>query len=122
LAKIDYFPRFEFISVSPFFSQALDRWLRAQVLWVLGRPDDALRWFNTLSDGWGEFLFAGPAHFRQGQIYEELADTASAIEHYSKFLRLWDEADPNFQGLLTEARDARDALEARDNPAQDTPR
>jgi tetratricopeptide (TPR) repeat protein len=122
LGKIDYFPRFEFISVSPFFSQALDRWLRGELLWELGDREAALAWYNTLSDGWGEFLFAGPAHLRQAQIYEELADTVSAINHYDKFLELWGDADPEFEGLLVGAEGALAALGAGNNPPQDPPR
>jgi len=120
--SIDYFPRFEFISASPFFSRALDRWLRGELLVELDRPGEALAWYNTLSDGWGEFLFAGPAHLRQAQIYEELADTASAIHHYQEFVRLWSEADPVFGGLLAEAGEALDALGAGSSPSQDPPR
>jgi tetratricopeptide (TPR) repeat protein len=121
LEAVDYYPPFEFISVSPFFSRALDRWLRGELLLELGRPRDALPWFNTLSDGWGEFLFAGPAHLRQAQIYEEIPDTALAIEHYTEFLRLWGGADPAFEGLLREAREALNALGAGDDPAQNPP-
>jgi tetratricopeptide (TPR) repeat protein len=122
LAGMIYYPPFEFISVSPFHSRALDRWLRGEVLWELGRPEDALAWYNTLSDGWGEFLFAGPAHLRQAQIYQELPDTALAIEHYNEFIRLWGEADPEFGHLLTDAREALEALEAGNDLPQDPPR
>ena len=29
-----------------------------------------------------------------GKIYEELGDTAKAIENYERFLELWKDADP----------------------------
>ncbi len=41
-----------------------------------------------------------------GKIYEEQRDTASAIEHYEKFLDLWKDADPGFP----EVEDARKRL------------
>ncbi len=122
LENIDYFPRFEFISASPFFSRALDRWLHGELRRELDRPREALPWYNTLSDGWGEFLFAGPAHLRQAQIYEELADTASAIHHYQEFVRLWGEADPELQPLVEGARSARDALTGEGGSPQEPPR
>ncbi len=112
LRSINYFPRFEFISASPFFSRALDRWLMGEVLVELDRPEEALAWYNTLSDGWGEFLFAAPAHLRQAQIYENLPEphTAQAIAHYDEFIRLWENADDDLLYLVEEARNARDAL------------
>jgi tetratricopeptide (TPR) repeat protein len=122
LEGMNYYPPFEFISVSPFFSRALDRWLRGEVLMELDRPAEALDWFNTLSDGWGEFLFAGPAHLRQAQIYEYLPDTALAVEHYSEFIRLWGEADSELQPLVESARSARDALTGERGVSQDPPR
>jgi tetratricopeptide (TPR) repeat protein len=41
-----------------------------------------------------------------GQIYEQLGDTAKAIEHYEKFLSLWKDADPG----MPEVDDARERL------------
>ena len=39
-----------------------------------------------------------------GKIYEQQGDTAKAIEHYEKFLTLWNDADPGFP----EVADARE--------------
>jgi len=110
----EYFPQFEFIFASPFFSQALDRWLRASLLYDTGDLEKALDWYATLSDGWGEFLFAGPAHLRQAQICEELGRLPDAVAHYQQFERLWAEADPEFQPLLDQARAARERILSRE--------
>jgi hypothetical protein len=34
-----------------------------------------------------------------------VGDTASAIENYTEFLRLWENADPELQGYVEEARE-----------------
>ncbi len=41
--------------------------------------------------------------YMMGQIYEQLGDSAKAVEHYEKFLELWKDADPGF----AEVKDAR---------------
>jgi tetratricopeptide (TPR) repeat protein len=41
-----------------------------------------------------------------GQIYEKQGNTVKAIEHYEKFLDLWEDADPG----IAEVNDARERL------------
>ncbi len=110
LVGAEYFPHFEYISASPFFSRALDRWLRAELLEESGDLTGALDWYATLSDGWGEFLFAAPAHLMQAQIHEDLGEVDEAIAHYERFEVLWADADPELQHLVEEARNARERL------------
>jgi tetratricopeptide (TPR) repeat protein len=43
-----------------------------------------------------------------GKIYEQQGDTTKAIEHYEKFLDLWNDADSG----LPEVADARERLSA----------
>ena len=42
-------------------------------------------------------------HWR-GEIYEELGDTEKALFHYSQFVRLWRDADPEYQPVVEEVR------------------
>ena len=116
LETMGYYPAFEYISASPFFSRALDRWIRGELLVEVGRSEDALAWFATLSEGWGEFLFSGPAHLRQGQIHADLGNADQAIAHFLRFEDLWTDADPELQPLVQEAREAREALQASGRP------
>ena len=48
------------------------------------------------------------SYYWLGQIFERLGDAAKAREHYSKFLDLWKDADPEF----SEVGDARARLAA----------
>jgi tetratricopeptide (TPR) repeat protein len=112
LESVEYFPDFELIFASPFFSRTLDRWLRAELLRASGDQENALAWYATLSDGWGEFLFAGPAHLRQGEIHAELDDREEAIRHFQRFEELWADADLELQPLVDEARAERERLMA----------
>jgi tetratricopeptide (TPR) repeat protein len=116
LETMGYYPAFEYISASPFFSRALDRWIRGELLVEVGRPEDALAWFATLSEGWGEFLFSGPAHLRQGRVHEALGNADQAIAHFLRFEELWADADPELQSLVQGAREAREGLQASGRP------
>jgi DNA-binding SARP family transcriptional activator/TolB-like protein len=90
---------------SPFFIQLHERFARAELLYELGRPGDALPWYRALSYD-GAFLYTAPAHFRLAQIYEGRGDRRDAIAHYSRFLELWRDSDPALQPLVQQARHA----------------
>ena len=70
----------ERIALSPFFAQALDRYLRAEVLASLGRHDEALRWFASLSDG-SDLLFWAAAHRRQSDLLTRMGRGDDAKRH-----------------------------------------
>jgi tetratricopeptide (TPR) repeat protein len=88
---------------SPFFNQLHERFARAELLYELGRHEDALPWYRALSY---DFLYTGPAHLRLAQIYERRGERQKAIEHYSRFLELWRDSDPALQPLVQQARQA----------------
>ena len=88
---------------SPFFIQLHERFARAELLYELGRHEDALPWYRALSY---DFLYTGPAHLRLAQIYERRGEPQKAIEHYSRFLELWRDSDPALQPLVQQARQA----------------
>jgi tetratricopeptide (TPR) repeat protein len=88
---------------SPFFNQLHERFARAELLYELGRHEDALPWYRALSY---DFLYTGPAHLRLAQIYERRGERQKAIEHYGRFLELWRDSDPALQPLVQQAREA----------------
>jgi tetratricopeptide (TPR) repeat protein len=59
---------------------------------------------------WGPLL--PYAHRRLGDVYLALGDTTAAIEHFSAFVEMWRDADPELQPLVEEARAAVKTLEA----------
>jgi len=89
---------------SPFFIQLHERFARAELLYELGRYEDALPWYRALS--YQDFLYTGLAHLRLAQIYERRGPWWKAFEHYSRFLELWRDSDPALQPLAQQARDA----------------
>jgi tetratricopeptide (TPR) repeat protein len=92
---------------SPFFNQLHERFARAELLYALGRHEEALPSYRALSY---DFLYNGPAHLRLAQIYERRGERQKAIEHYSRFLELWRDSDPALQPLGQQARQALTSL------------
>jgi tetratricopeptide (TPR) repeat protein len=90
---------------TPFFSQEGSRYLRAEALYQLGRDQDALRWFTHAFEGTpNELVYLAPSHLRQAELYERLGDRKQAVEHYSRFIQLWNSCDPELRPRVTEAR------------------
>lgn len=96
---------------SAFSYQALNRYVRAEVLYEQERYEEALPWYASLHDGygyWGMF-YLGLSYLRRAEIYENLGDTENAIKYYTRFLELWRDADPELQSDWVEP--ARQRLE-----------
>ena len=76
-------------------------WTRAEVLRELGRYEEAVAWYATrVQIAINEVIYLAPAHFRQGEIHERLGNREKAIEHYARFVELWENADPEFRPML----------------------
>ena len=86
-------------------SQAYERWARAELLFGMGRLQEAQRWYATLAetsiDG---LIYLAPAEARQGETAERLRDREAAIRHYRRFLELWADADPELAPWIARAR------------------
>ena len=86
-------------------AEALDRFLRAELLVRVGREREALAWYSSIAERSAyELVYLAPAHRRQAEIWERLGDTAQAARHYAAFVDLWREADPSLQPMVVEAR------------------
>jgi tetratricopeptide (TPR) repeat protein len=89
----------------PFYSEEGSRYLRAELLYRLGRDEEALRWYtNGFQGSPSELVYLAPAHLRQAEIYDRLGDQKQAVEHYSRFIRLWQSCDPPLRSRVEEAK------------------
>jgi tetratricopeptide (TPR) repeat protein len=81
------------------FIQPQERFLRAELLRQLGRHEEALWWYQSVGYHLGSVM-AGPSHLRQAEMHEHLGQRNEAIEQYSRFLDLWQDADPEFRPMI----------------------
>jgi tetratricopeptide (TPR) repeat protein len=85
---------FELAWVSPFFSQADDRFVRAELLARLGRDREALHWFGGFEENSVyDLVYAAPARLRRGEILERLGEREAAIAEYRRVVELWSGGD-----------------------------
>jgi tetratricopeptide (TPR) repeat protein len=85
------------------------RLLRADALFELGRGEEALGWYGGFPHLLGTSPIVEGAHLshiygRMGQIYDQIGDTESAIDYYTRFVTRWEDADPQFEPRVDSAR------------------
>jgi tetratricopeptide (TPR) repeat protein len=88
---------------SPFTTHLHERFARAELLYELGREDEALRWFRPLTY---DFLYTAPAELREAQIYQHKGDRDRSRAHYARFLMLWSDCDADLRPKVREATEA----------------
>jgi tetratricopeptide (TPR) repeat protein len=89
----------------PVFGEDGARYLRAELLYQLGRDRDALQWFSNGFQGRpSELVYQAPAHLRQAELYERLGDRQQAVDHYSRFVQLWKSCDPELRPSVERAK------------------
>jgi serine/threonine protein kinase len=94
-------------------SQAYERYMRAKMLKASGRYEEAIRWLSTLGTAhYPEIVYRAPKHRLLGEIYEEINQPKKAIEHYSRFIELWQDCDMELRPLVEEAQDRIDQLKS----------
>jgi tetratricopeptide (TPR) repeat protein len=76
------------------------RWWLGRLLLEMGRPREALPYFETLTGTWL------PSDYERGRIYEQLGIEERAGEAYALFLAPRQQADPMFQPMIQDARAA----------------
>jgi serine/threonine protein kinase/tetratricopeptide (TPR) repeat protein len=89
---------------APIMAQALNRYLRAEALFAEERYEEALPWYETLAAG--AFVgapYLGPSFLRRAEIYERLRETDKAIDFYNRFLKLWEDCDPELRTWVEDA-------------------
>ena len=85
---------------SPFYTHIHERFARAELLYQLGRMDEARRWYRSFTY---EFLYQAPSHYRLAQIYQAKGDQRAAVQHYGEFLETWRDSDPMLRPKLQQA-------------------
>lgn len=93
------------------YSDARERFIRAELLAEVGRLEEALRWYRTF-DGvaLGELPYLAPAHFGWAEVLKELDRPEDAAAAYRRALDLWKNADPILQPKVEKARQQLAAL------------
>ncbi|MGH7582236.1 MAG: BTAD domain-containing putative transcriptional regulator [Gemmatimonadales bacterium] len=88
------------------------RWWLGRLQLEMGRPRDALLYFESLAGSWL------PADYELGRLYEQLGMAEQAREAYVRFLAPRQQADSVFQPMIQDARAALERLAlARHAPA-----
>lgn len=96
---------------SPFYGQVYERFLRGELLFEVGRLEEAVPWFSTLSQiAPYELAYRALAYERLGQIHEALGNPVEAMEYHRKFVTLWRDADPALRPRVEEAQSRIGAL------------
>jgi DNA-binding SARP family transcriptional activator/TolB-like protein len=92
-------------AASVFVAEAYDRYFRGELLQRAGRDDEALGWFYSIAERAAyELVYLAPAHLRQAEISDRRGNRSQAAQHYSRFIELWREADPELQPMVVEAQ------------------
>ena len=79
---------------SPVFAGALERYLRGELLEMLGRPAEAMGWYASLGEGSPyELPYVAPAQLRLSLLLARDARPAGAAAHASRVATLWEGAD-----------------------------
>ncbi len=79
--------------------------MRAELLRQLDRDREALAWYASRVDLFvNEVIYLAPAHLRQGEIYERFGNPKMAIQHYSRFVELWKDCDPELRPMLLDVQ------------------
>ncbi|MBI4161377.1 MAG: protein kinase [Acidobacteria bacterium] len=106
--------RFDQSFLSPFHSQAYERFARAALLTGLGRPRESLPWYGSFAqNSVYDLVYLAPSHFHRGEIHERLGEAEAAVRHYTRFADLWSECDPGLRGRVEAARDRAARLRGR---------
>ncbi len=99
---------------SPLYCQAYERFQRAELLYELGRDREALDWYaHIMETSPFEAPYLALSHVRQAEIHDRMGDPEEAATHYRTFVRLWRDADEEFQPRVQAAEARLAELTAR---------
>lgn len=78
----------------PLLNQSHERFLRAELLRLAGRNDEALAWYEGLIDGPTlESIHVAPAYYRSARLLRVAGDSIAAADFERWFSEVWEDAD-----------------------------
>jgi tetratricopeptide (TPR) repeat protein len=87
---------------SPLYARVAERFLRAEVLFDLGRFDEAEDWFETVGEiSPTEYPYRSIAFLRLAEIAERRGDMEEASVRRAAFDALWADADPDLRAQVS---------------------
>jgi eukaryotic-like serine/threonine-protein kinase len=90
---------------SAFYSLALERFSRAELLAADGRLAEACRWYSSFAEvSIYDLVFLAPSHLRRAEIHDRLGEPDKAAQHYTRFLELWGDCDAELAPVVADAR------------------
>ena len=86
---------------SPLFARIYERFLQAEMLFELGRYDEAEGWYANIGQlSPFELPYLAPAHLRLAEIADHRGNAQAASEHRAVFEDLWADADPEMRSAV----------------------
>jgi tetratricopeptide (TPR) repeat protein len=103
------------LNASPFYHLLHARQLRADLLFELGRWEEAIAWYRSLDeaccvDNLGQAAYS---HLRRAEAFERLGKPRDAAWHYAHFLALWRDPDPELRPVVRRAEERLRRLQGR---------
>ena len=93
------------LAPSPFLCHNFERYLRAQLLEMVGRDEDSLGWYEgATGDFVHEAIFLAPSYLHRAQIHDRRGDYGPARDFYGRFISLWSGADQDQVAVLRAAK------------------
>lgn len=99
-------------SVSRFLIPKFLRYSIGKAYLERGDAAEALKYLRCLRHF---YMAQAPSHYYLAEAYEALGDVENARLHYGRFLRWWEEADPELEPWKDRARRALERLAAEDD-------
>jgi serine/threonine-protein kinase len=89
-----------------FANWAPERFMRAEILWQLGRQDEAANWYAGLRLTECELVFDAVVNLRLGAYAERRGDYITASSRYGRVLAHWTDGDADAPDYASQARAA----------------
>ena len=95
---------------SQFYTRALPRFMRAEILMKKGRYDEALGFLENYWTHPFNIVLLPWTYLRRAEIYNLQGKKLLAIEYYNKFISLYESSDSQYQPFVENARTEKNKL------------